>query len=145
MLIKRFIKGLGFSIGLFIFLIVLNTIIFRFSSLYLHLKLICEVAVLALVLLTMLSKTKLKMQKASNFSIFKEGFTDFSHLVIGIVNFVLLLMVYLLGVGPVSIIAKLFKQHFLDIKPTHLISPAVSYWKDHKITKQNLENYLRSF
>ena len=58
-----------------------------------------------------------------------------------IVNFVLLLIVYVLGIGPVSCIAKLFGKHFLDLKNTN----KKSNWHEHKVTKQPVETYYRTF
>lgn len=57
-----------------------------------------------------------------------------------IVNFILLSIVYLVGVGLTSIIAKLFGNHFLDLKPKK-----ASNWIEHKITKESIEKYYRMF
>lgn len=68
------------------------------------------------------------------------GFKEFGHDVASIVNFFLLLIVYILGIGPVSIIAKLSKKHFLDIT----FREKISLWKERKpIEKQ--EEYYRQF
>lgn len=58
-----------------------------------------------------------------------------------IVNFVLLLVVYFLGIGPVSIIMKLFGKHFLELKKQN----KKTNWHEHKVTKQPLESYYRTF
>ena len=58
-----------------------------------------------------------------------------------VVNFVLLLIVYSLSIGIVSIIMKLFGKHFLELKKQNKISN----WHDHKVSKQPLENYYRTF
>ena len=47
---------------------------------------------------------------------FKEGFKAFGHSVANIVNFFLLTLVYLVGVGPTSLVAKLFGKKFLQTK-----------------------------
>ena len=56
------------------------------------------------------------------------------------VNFVLLLPVYLLGIGLTSLIAKLFKKQFLDYK---IFKKKQSYWSDVKPHKK--ESYYRQF
>ena len=71
----------------------------------------------------------------------KEGFRNFSHAITNIVNFVLLFLVYIIGIGIVSIAGKLFGKHFLDIKK----QGKNSNWHEHKITKQPLEKYYRTF
>ncbi|MBI4451992.1 hypothetical protein HY637_01055 [Candidatus Woesearchaeota archaeon] len=81
----------------------------------------------------------------SNIQIFfkgvKRGFGDFSHLINNIINFFLLLIVYIVGIGPVSAISKLFGKHFLDIKRQN----KASNWHEHKVTKQPIEKYYRTF
>ena len=58
-----------------------------------------------------------------------------------IINFVLLSLVYLVGIGTVSIFAKIFGKHFLDIKKQN----RKSNWYEHKLEKQPLEKYYRTF
>lgn len=58
-----------------------------------------------------------------------------------IVNFVLLSLVYAFGIGLVSIFMKLFGKHFLELKKQN----KKSNWHEHKITKQPLEQYYRTF
>ena len=58
-----------------------------------------------------------------------------------IVNFILLALVYFIGVGLVSISMKLFGKHFLEIKRQN----KKSNWNEHKVAKQPLENYYRTF
>jgi len=69
------------------------------------------------------------------------GFKSFSHTLTNIINFFLLLVVYILGIGPVSAISKLFGKHYLDIKKTG----NKSNWHEHKATKQPIEKYYRTF
>ena len=64
-----------------------------------------------------------------------------SKLISGIVNFVLLSMVYFVGIGIVSISAKIFGKHFLQLKRQN----KQSNWHEHKLTKQPLEQYYRTF
>ncbi len=75
-----------------------------------------------------------------------------------IVNFVLLAMVYFIGIGIVSVIMKLFGKHFLELKSyRNKVSGELknkeflskqnksSNWHEHKLTKQPLEQYYRTF
>lgn len=57
-----------------------------------------------------------------------------------IVNFILLAIVYFIGIGLTSVIAKLLGKHFLDLK-----SKKSSNWAEHKITKEPVGNYYRMF
>lgn len=71
---------------------------------------------------------------------FKLGFKNFGHNVTKIVNFILLVPVYFIGVGLTSIIAKLSKKKFLDLN-----MKGKTYWKEKKLEKQPVENYYRQF
>ena len=73
------------------------------------------------------------------FAGFKLGLKNFSHLLTGIINFVLLFFVYFIGIGSVSIISKLFRKHFLDLKNSG------SSWILRKLKKRPLEEYYRAF
>lgn len=64
-----------------------------------------------------------------------------SKLVSTIVNFILLSIVYFIGIGIVSIPAKLFGKHFLELKKQN----KSSNWHEHKVTKEPLEKYYRTF
>jgi large-conductance mechanosensitive channel len=57
------------------------------------------------------------------------------------INFILLAVVYFIGIGPISIISKLFGKHFLELKKQN----NKSNWREHKLTKQPLEDYYRTF
>ena len=70
---------------------------------------------------------------------FKQGFRNFSHLITDIVNFILLFIVYFIGVGIVSIIAKLVGRHFIDLKSSG------SSWVERKLKKSPIEEYYRLF
>lgn len=58
-----------------------------------------------------------------------------------VVNFILLSIVYFMGIGLTSITAKLFGKHFLELKK----QKKKTNWHEHKITKQPLEKYYRTF
>lgn len=70
---------------------------------------------------------------------FKQGFRNFSHLITDIINFVLLFTVYFIGIGIVSIIAKLLGKHFIDLKNTG------TSWVTRKLKKMPIEEYYRMF
>ena len=71
---------------------------------------------------------------------FSKGSKDFSVMLIDIVNFILLSIVYFVGVGSVSIIGKVFRKNFLDLK-----SNKKSSWKLRNLSKIPLEEYYRTF
>ena len=71
---------------------------------------------------------------------FYAGFREYGHDVASIVNFILLLLVYIVGVGPVSIIAKIFKKHFLDLKFKH----SNSKWVARKPV-ESIDEHYRQF
>ena len=64
-----------------------------------------------------------------------------SKIISGAVNLILLTFVYFIGIGIVSISAKLFRKHFLVIKKQN----KKSNWDEHKVTKEPLEKYYRMF
>ena len=72
---------------------------------------------------------------------FLQGFKNFGHTITNIVNFFLLLIVYVIGIGLVSTISKIFGKHYIDIKKTN----NKTNWHEHKVTKQALEKYYRTF
>tara|TARA_Y100000310_G_scaffold324016_1_gene385279 strand:- start:2833 stop:3072 length:240 start_codon:yes stop_codon:yes gene_type:complete len=75
------------------------------------------------------------------FTGFKTGFSKFGHHIASIVNFILLFFVYFIGVGLTSLVAKIFRKHFLDLGKKQVNS----MWIKKKITKQPYDDYLRRF
>ena len=71
----------------------------------------------------------------------QQGFKNFSYTLTNIINFSLLSIVYFIGIGIVSVISKLSGRHFLDLKKQN----KASNWHEHKVTKQPLEKYFRTF
>ncbi len=71
---------------------------------------------------------------------FKRGFKDFGENISIIINSVLLSIVYLVGVGITSIIAKIAKKEFLETKMKR-----ESYWSSLNLKKEDKENYYRMF
>jgi len=70
---------------------------------------------------------------------FKKGMTEFSHNIIIIVNTILLLAVYLIGVGLTSLTAKLSKKHFLETKKEK------TYWSNLNLKNKPIKEYYRQF
>lgn len=75
------------------------------------------------------------------FTGFKKGMKDFGHNTSLIVNSILLAIVYIMGVGITSIIAKIFGKQFLDLK----LSKENTYWNDLNLSKKTKEEYFRQF
>jgi len=75
------------------------------------------------------------------FTGFKDGFKDFAQLITKIVNSILLTIVYFVGVGPTSIVAKIVKKDFLDIDKRR----KNTYWTDLNLRKKKLDEYYRQF
>jgi len=72
---------------------------------------------------------------------FKSGISAFGHNTALIVNTILLAFVYFLGVGITSIIAKIFRKHFLDMKR----SKEPTYWSDLNLRKKPINENYRQF
>lgn len=70
---------------------------------------------------------------------FVDGFKSFSHFLAGIVNFILLLVVYILGVGIVSVIAKAIGKKFLELRPNRGTN-----WTERN-DSANKDDYYRQF
>lgn len=81
------------------------------------------------------------MKIASFFKGFREGFRNFSFFAVSAVNFALLSVVYLLGIGLVSIFGKLFGKHFLDMK----LNNRKSYWIERRMGKEDFSSYYNEF
>ena len=74
------------------------------------------------------------------FNGFQKGMECFSDNISTIINFLLLSIVYLIGVGLNSIVAKLFSKHFLNMK-----KKKDSYWLDLNLKKKPNDEYYRQF
>ena len=64
---------------------------------------------------------------------FQKGIKKFSDNISTIINFLLLSIVYLIGVGLTSITAKIFGKHFLDTK-----KKKDSYWHNLKLKNKDI-------
>lgn len=92
---------------------------------------------------------------------FKKGMKDFGNNISLIINSILLTIVYLIGVGITSIIAKLSEKSFLDsklskpdefsqensgvIKNKLFLTEEKTYWNDLNLGRKNKEDYFRQF
>jgi len=72
---------------------------------------------------------------------FKKGNGEFGHNIALIVNTILLSFVYIVGVGLTSLIAKMFRKDFLEIKK----SKKKTYWSDLNLKKKSINEYYRQF
>jgi len=77
----------------------------------------------------------------SFFKGFQKGMKDFGFLLPHIINSVLLFVVYLVGVGLTSLVAKLVGKHFLELSQSN----TDSYWTDLNLKKKKKEEYYRQF
>ena len=74
------------------------------------------------------------------FAGFKEGMHLFGQNIAILINTILLVVVYIIGVGPTSIIAKISGKRFLEMK-----QGKDSYWKPLNLKKRQMEEYYRQF
>lgn len=75
------------------------------------------------------------------FAGFKKGMKHFGNCLTIIVNSILLLVVYVIGVGITSLIAKIAKKRFLETKP----AKQKTYWTNLNLNKKTIKEYYRQF
>jgi len=76
------------------------------------------------------------------FSPIKKALMFFSqNIIIPIINCILSALVYFIGIALTSIIAKILRKHFLELKT----KDQSTYWKDVNIDKEEKNNYYRQF
>ena len=75
---------------------------------------------------------------------FKLGMEEFGSNIAIIINSILISIVYLIGVGFTSIIAKLSGKHFLETK-TSIKKHTRTYWSELNLKKKPIEDYYRQF
>ena len=76
------------------------------------------------------------------FKEFKEGQKSFGDSIAALINAILLSLVYFIGVGGTSIIAKIFGKHFLELK---INKQSQTYWQDLNLNKERLEESYKQF
>jgi hypothetical protein len=72
---------------------------------------------------------------------FREGFRKFGLQVAGIVNLILLGIVYIVGLGPVSFLYRISGKHFLDLEK----GERKSYYDKREYGGGSMEDYYRPF
>lgn len=72
----------------------------------------------------------------------KQGMHSFGQTISLLVNTALLLIVYLVGIGLTSIIARISRKHFLATK---LSKKRTSYWTDLDLGQKPLKDHYRQF
>ena len=72
----------------------------------------------------------------------KSGQRKFGESIAVIVNSILLSFVYFFGVGITSILAKISRKHFLDLKP---YKSRNSYWEELNLGRERIEKYYKQF
>ena len=72
----------------------------------------------------------------------KKGQKEFGEDIAQIINFLLLTLTYVFGVGLTSIFAKMSGKHFLELK---IDKNRESYWSDLNLNKKSAEDYYRQF
>ena len=73
---------------------------------------------------------------------FKKGMHNFGQNIAIIINSASLLIVYFIGIGLTSIVAKIFGKHFLETK---ISKKQESYWSDLNLKKKPIEEYYKQF
>lgn len=76
------------------------------------------------------------------FKAFRKGFSKFSIGISLIINSILLIIVYFIGVGITSLVAKLAGKHFLEKK---ISKNAKTYWTNLNLKKKHIGEYYRQF
>lgn len=71
----------------------------------------------------------------------KEGMQEFGESIGTLINSVLLLVVYFIGVGVTAIAAKIAGKRFMQLKTEN----SETYWQDLGLKKRPLEEYYRQF
>ena len=72
---------------------------------------------------------------------FQKGMHDFGSSISVIINSILLTMVYFIGVGITSIVAKLVGKHYLDIRK----SKKDTYWANLNLKNKSIEYCYKQF
>lgn len=85
-------------------------------------------------------------RKISDFKEFFKGLLEgsklFGYSTAAIINSILLAVVYFVGVGPVSLIGRIWGKKFLDLEKDITIA---SYWKERKQEKLSKDDHYRQF
>jgi hypothetical protein len=72
----------------------------------------------------------------------KDGFLEFGQSIAAITNWIFLLILYVVGVGLTSLVAKIIGKHFLNVK---LDKGKKSHYEHINMVTEPKENYYRQF
>lgn len=72
---------------------------------------------------------------------FKKGMEEFGHTIAIVINSILLSIVYFVGIGITSLIAKLIGKRFLEEE----LNDSKTYWENLNLGRNKLEAYYRQF
>jgi hypothetical protein len=72
----------------------------------------------------------------------KKGQKEFGEDIAQVINFILLTIVYFIGVGLTSIFAKIVGKSFLDL---NIDKNVESYWEELNLEKDDIREYYRQF
>ena len=73
---------------------------------------------------------------------FKMGMGAFGYNLSVIINTILLSIVYVIGVGLTSVIAKIIGKRFMEMKVLRTVD---TYWSDLNLKKKPIDEYYRQF
>jgi hypothetical protein len=80
--------------------------------------------------------------KMNAFSEIKKGFEIYGKTIATVINSILLTLVYILGIGITSILAKITGKNFLEIEVNRTQK---TYWSKLNLGKEELSSYYRQF
>ena len=80
--------------------------------------------------------------KIDFFEDFKGGQKAFGENIAAIINSILLTVVFFIGVGSTSIIAKIFNKHFLSLETDE---KAKTYWEKLNLKTESVDKHYRQF
>lgn len=83
-----------------------------------------------------------KMNIKPFFKGFMSGMHAFTANIVTIINTILLTVVYIIGVGPISIIGRIKGKQFLDMKRK---SQKNSYWETLDLKRKSKKEYYKQF
>ena len=84
----------------------------------------------------------MKVRILSLWGSLRDGMRHFGDDIAGLINTVLLLIVYVFGVGLTALVAKLVGKQFLDRKP---VAKKNTYWRDVSTKKPDMDSHFRQF
>ena len=71
----------------------------------------------------------------------KQGMENFGKVIVSIVNFILLLPAYIIGVGLTSILAKIVGKKFINLEK----EKKDSYWISEEVKTEKEESYYKQY